>query len=95
MPRRRVNAPQRRRDIIGGWQRHYDIPDETAAKMLGLGRTAFYERKKRDNWRLEELHLAIRAFHIPAEEALEILTVGCYPLEQFMEKEKRKKYGTK
>ena len=94
MPRLKVNGPQRRREIIGEWQRHYNIPDERAAKMLGMGRTAFYDRKKNDNWKLEELHLAIRAFRIPPLDAFELLTAGCYPMEQVLEKEKRKRYGT-
>lgn len=94
MPKLKPSASQRRCEIIGEWQRHYDIPDERAAKMLGLGRTAFYDRKKNDNWKLNELHRAIRAFRIPPAEAFELLTAGCYPMEQVLEKEKRKRYGT-
>ena len=94
MPRLRPNAVQRRAEIIGAWQRHAGIPDDRAAKLLGLGRTTYRDRKLNGSWKLEELHKAIRAFHIPQIEALELLTVGCYPMEQFTEKEKRKKYGT-
>lgn len=94
MPKLKASAQQRRKEIIGEWQRYHDIPDAKAARMLGLGRTAFYDRKRSGNWSIEELHLAIRAFHIPPADALDLLTVGCYPMEQFMEKEKRKKYGT-
>lgn len=94
MPRLRPNAAERRREILGAWQRHYRFTDEEAAKVLGISLATLKRRRKKGDWSVMELHLAIRAFHIPPIEALELLTVGCYPMEQFTEKEKRKKYGT-
>jgi hypothetical protein len=93
MPRLRPDAPQRRGEIITNWQRHHNVPDPMAAKMIGMSLTTFKRRRKLGDWAIDELHRAIRAFHIPAQDALDLLTVGCYPMEQFMEKEKRKKYG--
>lgn len=91
MPRLKPSSAQKREDIISSWQRYYNIPDEKAAKMLGLGRTTYRDRKSSGNWKIEELHLAIRAFHIPPEDALVLVTVGCYPMEQFLDREKRRR----
>lgn len=93
MPRLRPNALQKRNEIISAWQGHYGLTDEQAAKMIGFSLSTLKQRRQQGNWRLEEIHRAIRAFHIPAPDALELLTVGCLPMEQFMDKEKRKRYG--
>ena len=93
MPKLKPDAAQRRKEIVGAWQRYCNIPDERAAKLLGLSRAVYYDRKKLGNWKIEELHKAIRAFHIPPADALDLLTVGCYPMEQFMERERKRKHG--
>lgn len=94
MPRLRPDAHRRRVDIISAWQRHYGITHVQAAEMLGMSANCYYSRKRRGGWTLEEMHIAIRAFHIPPPDAaLELLTVGCYPMEKYLDMEKRKKYG--
>ena len=93
MPRLRPDAHKKRVDIITAWQRHCGITNDTAAEMLGIGRATYYSRMRHGGWSLEELHRAIRAFHIPPDQALELLTVGCYPMEKYLDMEKRKNYG--
>lgn len=93
MPRLRPDANKRRAEIISAWQRHYGITHVQAAEMLGMSANCYYSRKRRGGWTLEEMHIAIRAFHIPPPDALELLTVGCYPMEKYLDMEKRKKYG--
>lgn len=95
MPRLRPDARQRRRDILDAWQRYHKIEDEDAAAMMGISIATLKRRRKTGEWSLDEMHRAIRAFHIPAMDALDLLTVGCYPMEIYVEKEKRKKYGNK
>lgn len=93
MPKLKPDAHRKRVEIIAAWQRHYGITNEDAAAMIGIGTTAYYNRRLHGGWTLEEMHRAIRAFHIPPDEALELLTVGCYPMEKYLDMEKRKKYG--
>ena len=90
MPKLKPSAEKKRCEIIGAWQRYHDIPDERAATMLGMSVATMYRRKRLGDWSIDELHRAIRAFKIPPVEALDLLTAGCIPMENFLEKEKRR-----
>ena len=94
MPKLKPSAGKRRGEIIGAWQRYYAITDDRAAPMLGMSIATMHRRRKAGDWSIDELHRAIRAFKIPPSEAMELLTVGCIPMENFLEKTKRRdRYG--
>ena len=90
MPKLKPSAQEKRGRIIGAWQRYYNLSDERAAAMLGVSKTTLKRRMKVGDWSIDELHRAIRGFHIPPFEAMELLTVGCIPMENYLEREKRK-----
>lgn len=90
MPKMKPGPDQRRSEILSAWQRYMDYSDERAARTLGITRSTLYRRMKNGDWKLSELHRAIRMFRIPPEDALEMLAAGCVPLERHMERLKKR-----
>lgn len=94
MPKLKPTPTQKRSEIIDSWRRHFNIDDGRASLILGMSRTTLQRRRRVGDWSIDELHRAIRGFNIPPEDALKVLTIGCLPMEEYMEREnRRKKYA--
>ena len=91
MPKLKPSATEKRGEIIFAWKRFYNYSDEKAATLLGMSTSTLQNRRRKGGWSIEELHKAITAFKIPPMEALEMLTLGCYPMESYMEKERNRR----
>lgn len=94
MPKLKSSAKKRRGEIIDAWKRHRDITDDKAAAMLGISLSTLKRRRAAGDWGIEELHRAITAFRIPPQDALELLTIGCFVMERHMESERKNRHGT-
>ena len=90
MPKLRMGPEEKRSEILTAWQRYAGYSDDGAAKALQISRSTLYHRRKNGDWKLRELHLAIRMFRIPPDDALSLLTMGCRPMEDHMERMKRR-----
>ena len=90
MPKLKLTPDRERSEIIARWKRHWDIPDEKAAACLGISPRTLARRLSNGDWSIQELHRALFAFHIPPEDALQLLTIGCPSLEKRIEAARKK-----
>lgn len=90
MPKLKLTPDRERSEIIARWKRHWDISDEKASACLGISPRTLARRFSMGDWSIRELHRAIFAFHIPDEDALRLLTIGCPSLEKKLDTAKRK-----
>lgn len=88
---RKLSPAETMVELLGRWQRYWDLSDEDMGSRLGVSCTTWRRWLLRQTkFPHDKLVAAVNILKIPPDDALKILTGGCRLIEEDLERRRKR-----